>query len=350
MNDRITDLAYKPIIYKINSLNDEIEFSKWLEKNSQIEVLDTIEHQLKELIKIKNVKKPLSETEINKQIERILNGSEQKYGVWVYYPWRKSVVHLLDENDFITVRTNRNKLKITQKEQEKLATKKIGVVGLSVGQSVALTLAMERDFGELRIADFDTIDLSNLNRIRTGVHHLNVPKTIVVAREIAEIDPFLKVTLFNEGLTEQNMSEFLDDLNVLIDECDSLDLKILMRDKAKKMKIPVLMDTSDKGLLDVERFDLNPNLPLLHGLVGNLNVENIKDLTNKEKIPYALQMVGGDAITERLKISMGKIGDELLTWPQLAADVVAGGGHTAAVCRKICLGENVESGRYYIFF
>ena len=44
MNDRITDLAYKPIIYKINSLNDEIEFSKWLEKNSQIEVLDTIEH------------------------------------------------------------------------------------------------------------------------------------------------------------------------------------------------------------------------------------------------------------------------------------------------------------------
>jgi tRNA A37 threonylcarbamoyladenosine dehydratase len=53
--------------------------------------------------------------------------------------------------------------------------KRIGVVGLSVGQSVALTLALERSFGELRLADFDRLDLSNLNRIRAGVHDLNLP-------------------------------------------------------------------------------------------------------------------------------------------------------------------------------
>lgn len=33
--------------------------------------------------------------------------------------------------------------------------KKIGVIGLSEGQSVALTMSMERVYGTLRIADFD---------------------------------------------------------------------------------------------------------------------------------------------------------------------------------------------------
>ncbi|MGB1031398.1 MAG: ThiF family adenylyltransferase, partial [Flavobacteriales bacterium] len=112
------------------------------------------------------------------------------YGVWVYYPWLRKLVHLLDEKEFVECRTNRNKYKITAEEQEVLSKKVVGVVGLSVGQSVSLTMAMERSFGELRIADFDDLELTNLNRIRTGVHNLGLPKTTIVAREIAEIDPF----------------------------------------------------------------------------------------------------------------------------------------------------------------
>ncbi len=80
------------------------------------------------------------------------------------------------EKEFAIVRTNRNKHKITAAEQETLAQKKIGVMGLSVGQSVSLALAMERGFGELRIADFDELDLSNINRIRTGVYNLKIQK------------------------------------------------------------------------------------------------------------------------------------------------------------------------------
>src|SRR5690606_500097 len=115
---------------------------------------------------------------------------------------------LLDEAEFVAMRTNRNQYKITQEEQDVLATRKIGVIGLSVGQSIALTLAMERVCGELRLADFDTAELTNLNRIRTGVHNLGLHKTIIAAREIAEIDPFLKVLIFSEGVTDENIDPF----------------------------------------------------------------------------------------------------------------------------------------------
>ena len=112
--------------------------------------------------------------------------------------WAEKLVHILDEQEFAIVRTNRNKHKITSQEQQELATKKIGVMGLSVGQSVSLTLAMERGFGELRIADFDELDLSNINRIRTGIYNLKIKKTVIVAREIAEIDPYLNVVCFEK--------------------------------------------------------------------------------------------------------------------------------------------------------
>src|SRR5690606_25672346 len=113
-----------------------------------------------------------------------------EYGVWVYYPWSHRLVHLLDEKEFVEVRTNRNQYKITPEEQALLATKKIGVIGLSVGQSIALSLAMERLFGELRLADFDVLELSNMNRIRAGAQDLGLSKVVVAAREIAEIDPY----------------------------------------------------------------------------------------------------------------------------------------------------------------
>ena len=59
---------------------------------------------------------------------------------------------------------------IPRAEQRRLAELRVGVVGLSVGHSTALTLALEGVGGELRLADFDTLALSNLNRLRTGLH------------------------------------------------------------------------------------------------------------------------------------------------------------------------------------
>ena len=41
----------------------------------------------------------------------------------------------------------------------------MAVAGLSVGRAVVSTMAHEGIGGELRLADFDVLDLSNLNRV-----------------------------------------------------------------------------------------------------------------------------------------------------------------------------------------
>ena len=347
---------YKPKIYKLSEEHDLFELQKLNKHHPDLQIFDTFADQVKELIKLRHPSKQLSQHELEKYSEEYINNDDpDRAGVWVYYPWSQRLVHLLDQEDFIAVRTNRNKNKITLEEQQTLQKKKAGVIGLSVGQSVALTMAMERTCGEIRIADFDTLDLSNLNRIRAGIHNLNLPKVWIVAREIAEIDPFIKVKIYPEGISEENIAEFLLDdqgLDILIDECDSIDIKILCRLKAREYGIPVVMDTSDRGMLDIERFDLEKNRPLFHGMLEdvmeNIDLKQINTMSREEKIPMAIAIAGGENLSDRTKASMKEIGKTITTWPQLASSVVMGGAVCTDICRRILLEQLHISGRFYV--
>jgi hypothetical protein len=351
-NSKNTKELHKPIILRLENPEDKATFDGLFTDDKITFVCDEMYPQLQELIKCKNPSIQIAEEEYPELINKHLAGKEiAAYGVWVYYPWNQRLVHLLDEDEFIEVRTNRNRNKITTEEQNQLKTKKIGIVGLSVGQSIALTIAMERTCGELRLADFDTAELSNLNRIRTGVHNLGLNKTVIAAREILEIDPFLNVKIFPEGLHEDNIDEFFlggDKLDLFIEVCDGLDLKITSRFKAREYQIPVVMDTNDRGMIDVERFDLDPSRPIFHGLAEGLNPDSIKNLTNEEKIPYILKMVGAETMSPRLKASMLEVKKSINTWPQLASSVTLGGAATTDVSRRILLDQFRDSGRYYV--
>jgi len=344
---------YKPRFFRIVYPAEKSALMDLLRAKPHIQIHNEIESQLKDLVKLRNPKKNLS-PEQNRAlvIEHIGSIDFDHYGVWVYYPWSFRLVHILDEKEFTEVRTNRNIYKISPDEIIELSKKKIGLIGLSVGQSVALTMSLERGFGELRIADFDELELTNLNRIRTGVHNLGINKSISVAREISEIDPYLNVKCFPDGLHEANMEAFFLEggkLDLLIDECDGFDIKIICRQYAKKYEIPVLMEASDRGMIDVERFDLEPNRSLLHGLIDHLDISKIKTLkTNEEKVPYLLPFVGIDTISNRAKASMLEIGETITTWPQLASAVTLGGGITADVARRVLLNQFHDSGRYYV--
>jgi len=344
---------FKPEFYRITNENEKQLLAYLIKANQQIQVCDFIHGQLQEYIKYLNPSIKFSKLDLENAVNVHLNGTSiQDYGLWVYYPWSNKLVHILDEHEFIEVRTSRNQYKITRQERDILATKKIGVIGLSVGQSVSVTLAQERICTELRLADFDSLELTNLNRIRTGIHNLGLPKVYSVAREISEIDPFIKVICYPEGLTESNMDDFFTaggNLDLMIEESDGFDIKILSRYKARELKIPVLMEASDRCMVDVERFDLEPNRDILHGLVNHLDIETLKTLkTNEEKIPYMLDIVGADTISLRAKASMLEIGETISTWPQLASAVNLGGGITADVARRLLLNYFTESGRYYV--
>lgn len=341
-----------PMILNPNIQNDWEEIQT-LRLDNRVHTIDAIDSQVSDLIKAAHPQTRLSPSEIEKKIGEFFEGKDRdKYGNWVYYPWKNTLVHLLPEREFTQVRTSRNKYKYTVEEQELMATKKIGVVGLSVGQSVAVCLAMERTFGELRIADFDTLELSNMNRIRTSVTNLGLRKTEIVVREIAEIDPYLKIKVYSDGLTEENMEAFFNDggqLDLLIEECDSLPMKILSRLKAKSLGIPVLMDTSDRGMVDVERFDLEPARPIFHGFLSRFGEEStLLQRLEENRNQLMMAILDFENLSERARNSIQEIGKSITTWPQLASSVVMGGAMCAYFAKRILCGQISGSGRVYV--
>ncbi len=343
---------YTPIFFNLSNITEREQFHKLLSTNEQIQVIDLIRSQIGELLKIRSPSHIFSADELKKSINKWIGDTPLfQYGVWVYYPWSKYIVHLLDEKEFIEVRTNRNKYKITQKEQDLLSSKRVGVVGLSVGQTIALTMATERSFGEIRLADYDHLELSNLNRIFTGTHNLGVNKVIIAARLIKEIDPFLQVKCYTAGITEENIDSFMIEdgkLDILFDECDGLDIKVLLRQRAKRLRIPVVMETNDRGMIDIERFDLDPERPIFHGLIDHIDYQSLKNLSNGEKIPFVSSILGIDSLSIRQKASLVEVGQSISNWPQLASSVSLGGALGADTSRRILLDQFQSSGRYFV--
>ena len=340
-----------PIIYDLK-VQGNLAKVRDLISSGNVRVADFLESQVIDLIKSQHAGKQLSDQEISKLLIDFFEiHPKESYGNWIFYPWSNVLVHVLPEEEFIQVRTSRNNYKITKAEQEELRTKKVGIVGLSVGQSVALAIAMERSCGEIRLADFDTLELSNLNRIRAGLPDLGIEKTIIAAREIAELDPYLKLTIYRKGVDATTIDDFLTKdgrLDLVIDECDSLDIKILIRERARGFQIPVMMETSDRGMLDIERFDIEHERPIFHGFVGDVDYASLRDLTTKQKVPMVLKITGVDTLSARMKVSLLEINQSLTSWPQLASAVFLGGASVGHVARKFLLGENVVSGRYYV--
>jgi tRNA A37 threonylcarbamoyladenosine dehydratase len=345
--------VYKPMFFRPISDTGNSAFHNLRDSAENI-CYDTIDTQILELLACRNPSLEKVNILNSGMVDEYLRGkneTRETYGVWVYYPWKNQLVHILDEEEFIEVRTNRNKYKITQEEQDLLRTKIIGIAGLSVGRAVATTMALERICGEIRLADFDDLELSNLNRINAPLSDMGIPKTISAAREIMEVDPFIKITCYSNGLTEENLEDFFLEggkMDLFIEECDGLDIKVLSRIKAKQLGIPVVMEASDRAVLDIERFDLEPNRKILHGSLDGLDVDLLKSLkTNEEKMPYMLSIVGYETLSNRIKSSMLEIKESITTWPQLSSAISFGGGLVTNVSRRILLNQLNISGRFY---
>ncbi|MFI6775313.1 Rv1355c family protein [Nocardia sp. NPDC050412] len=328
MNGDLT-ADHRPLILDENASVDAPILVQ-LRKSPQVRILDLRDVLRAELAKVRRPPPDLGGPETDR---------------WVYYPWRRALVGLPGEKTFRAIRLDRNQNKLTRAEQERCAGLAIGVVGQSVGHAVAYTLALEGTCGLLRLADFDDIELSNLNRVPGGIFDIGVNKSIVTARRIAELDPYLPVEVATAGIDEDTLDTFLHGLSLVVEECDSLDIKFAVREGARRQRIPLVMDTSDRGLLDVERYDLEPDRPPFHGLLGATMGADLRGLSTKDKAPHVMRILDPKELSARMAASLVEIDETVTTWPQLGGDVQLGAAIVAAAVRRIGLGQKLSSGR-----
>lgn len=350
--------VWRPVVIDMTKTNAPKQLEQLIAKNPVARIVDNYDEQFAEMLVSRQPQLYQATYEVKRaSLEEYLKEQYAaqpawRQGSWVYYPWSGFLVHVLEKSLFFEARMSRNRNLITIEEQEKLVNYRVGCAGMSVGSNVALVVQMLGISNQLKIADGAVLSGSNLNRVVAGVQDIGSVKADIVAQNLYESNPYIEIER-STSLTPENVKQFFDTLwplDVIVDEIDDLEMKIRLRMEARQRGIPVVMatDLGDDVMLDVERYDLDPSLPLFHGLAGEIETVLGKQLSRREWLKYATTIINAKNVPLRMQQSLLEIGSKIVAQPQLGSTAIMAGSIVAYALRQLALGQSLKSGRMIV--
>lgn len=111
---------------------------------------------------------------------------------------------------------------------ERVKQASIGIAGAGgLGSAVAVALA-RIGIGRLILADFDVVEPSNLNRQQFFVDQIGQPKVEALRDNLARINPYVRVEIFNGRLTPDNIAEVFAEAQILVEAFDAAAQKAML--------------------------------------------------------------------------------------------------------------------------
>ncbi|MBQ9025379.1 MAG: HesA/MoeB/ThiF family protein [Methanobrevibacter sp.] len=130
---------------------------------------------------------------------------------------------------------------VTRSQQQRFKDAKITVIGCGGigGQTIEMLARM--GVGKLIVVDEDAFDISNLNRQTLAtLSDVGLDKSTVAADKVRLINPYVKITNFNEHVDETNIDKIISDSDIVIDALDNVLTRVIVSRKAKKKGIPYI--------------------------------------------------------------------------------------------------------------
>ena len=108
---------------------------------------------------------------------------------------------------------------LTEEQQIVIQNTRIGLAGAGLGSEVGRQLA-RFGFDITAIADPETVDTHNLNRQNYYQDQIDKSKAESLKTNIQQINPDLDPQTFTDGITEDNIREFVENTDIIIDAID----------------------------------------------------------------------------------------------------------------------------------
>ncbi|MEZ6138614.1 MAG: ThiF family adenylyltransferase [Pirellulaceae bacterium] len=228
----------------------------------------------------------------------------------------------------------RNQGLISPEGQQKLRDCRVAIPGMGGVGGVHLTTLARLGVGAFNIADRDEFSIANFNRqFGATVGAVGACKAATMGSHARSINPNVALNVFQEHVTEQNIGQFLDGVDVLVDAVDffSIDARRLIFREARRRGIwavtagPIGFSTAwltfdPNGMSFDDYFDLNDNMSKIDQLIAfavglapratqtaYMDISKV-DLTSgaAPSVGLACQLASGVAATEVVKIITGQ--------------------------------------------
>jgi sulfur carrier protein ThiS adenylyltransferase len=182
---------------------------------------------------------------------------------------------------------------------------RVGIAGAGgLGSNCAVALA-KCGVGTLVIADFDTIEESNLNRQYFFTDQIGMLKTVALKENIYRINPEVFVIIHQKRLDSHNIPEIFSGCDVIIEALDLSKMKQMLIEtvQLKMMEVPVVAGSGLAGwgkselikqrkiddtlyICGDESSEVSDNLPPMAprvGMVANMQANVVIEILMKMK-------------------------------------------------------------------
>ena len=155
---------------------------------------------------------------------------------------------------------------VTPAEQDVLRHKKVAIGGLGgVGGSHLIVLS-RLGIGRFSIADLDRFELANFNRqYGASLSTLGQTKVDVMVKTVKDINPGAEITTFEQGISKDNLDQFLDDVDIYVDSLDIFALEI---------RRAVFADCYERGIPAITAAPMGMGTAMLVFMPGKMSFED----------------------------------------------------------------------------
>lgn len=187
----------------------------------------------------------------------------------------------------------RTELLIGKENLNKLQHSHLIVFGVGGVGGFAIEALVRSGIGEISIVDFDTVDLTNLNRqIIATQDSIGKLKTSIMRDRLLSINPNVIVHEFPEKFSMENSDLFFKDkkYDYIVDAIDLVTSKLALAEIAKNLSIPIIssMGTGNKieptmlEVADINKTSVCPLARVMRKELKNRGIKKLKVVYSKE--------------------------------------------------------------------
>ena len=194
--------------------------------------------------------------------------------------------------------------------QETLKSSKMLIVGLGgLGCAASQYLAVA-GVGYLTLLDFDTVDLSNLQRqVLHDDSRLGMPKVESAKLSLQRLNPHIEVNAIHQLLDEQQLHDLVGKFDVVLDCTDNVSTRNQLDTACAAHKIPLVSGAAIRMEGQVSVFTYEDNTPTYHTL-SRLFGDNALSCVEAGVLAPIVGLVGSIQALEAIKVRL-KIGKNL---------------------------------------
>ncbi|NPV88189.1 HesA/MoeB/ThiF family protein [Coprothermobacteraceae bacterium] len=195
---------------------------------------------------------------------------------------------------------------IGREGQARLSSSRVALVGVGGLGSFIAQQMVRAGVGFLRIIDFDRVDVSNLQRqVLYTESDVGVKKVEAAAHHLQQINSEVVIESIDDRLTANNVSEYLDDVDLIMDGLDNYEARFIINDFAKKRGKDYIFG-SVAGSYGMSRVFLSEDNVCLRDVVGDVDLSQAPTAATGGLITPILAVVTGFMVAEAFKLLVGK--------------------------------------------